>query len=65
MNFLRRARDLAATDYTFLRTKRYVSQGARALPSASANYLLEKVPAVHWLPRYNPRWILNDVRCVS
>lgn len=36
-------------------------KGARALPRASARYAIDKVPIVGWLPRYNYRWILNDV----
>ena len=36
-------------------------RGTRALPRAGAEYCLDKVPIVGWLPRYNWRWILNDV----
>ncbi|KAF2110379.1 sulfate permease [Lophiotrema nucula] len=61
MNYARRFKSGLAADYTLQRTKRYASQGARALPQGTVNYLLEKVPIVHWLPRYNPRWVLNDV----
>ena len=49
------------TDVTWNRVARLGAQGARALPSASAQYALDKVPIVGWLPRYNYRWILNDV----
>lgn len=49
------------TDVTWNRAGRLARKGARAFPSASKQYLLDKVPIVGWLPRYNPRWILNDV----
>lgn len=49
------------TDVTWNRAGRLARNGARAFPSASKQYLLDKVPIVGWLPRYNPRWILNDV----
>lgn len=49
------------TDVTWNRAGRLARTGARAFPSASKQYLLEKVPIVGWLPRYNPRWVLNDV----
>ena len=25
------------------------------------SYTLDKFPIIGWLPRYNPRWIVNDV----
>lgn len=31
------------------------------MPKATAEYVLEKVPIVQWLPRYYPRWLLNDL----
>lgn len=49
------------TDVTWRKAGRLANGGARAFPSASKQYLLDKVPIVGWLPRYNPRWILNDV----
>lgn len=49
------------TDVTWNRAGRMMSKTAKAFPSASAQYLMDKVPIVGWLPRYNPRWILNDV----
>lgn len=49
------------TDVTWNRAGHLVRKGARAFPSASKQYLLDKVPIVGWLPRYNPRWLLNDV----
>lgn len=49
------------TDVTWNRAGRLAAKGAREFPSAARLYLLEKVPIVGWLPRYNPRWIINDV----
>jgi solute carrier family 26 (sodium-independent sulfate anion transporter), member 11 len=48
------------TDVTWNKFGRLTAQAARALPSASARYMVEKVPIVGWLPRYNPRWLIND-----
>lgn len=48
------------TDVTWNRVVRLGAQGTRALPSASARYVIEKVPIVEWLPRYNYRWLVND-----
>ncbi|KAF1350572.1 hypothetical protein EJ07DRAFT_184018 [Lizonia empirigonia] len=49
-----------STDITISRTIRYGEKAVRAAPSVAAQYLVERVPVVHWLPRYNPRWLLND-----
>ena len=49
------------TDVTWNRALRLSVKGARALPSYSVQYVSEKVPIVGWLPKYNPRWIINDV----
>jgi len=32
----------------------------KQLPSASARYLLQKAPIIQWLPKYSPRWLIND-----
>jgi sodium-independent sulfate anion transporter 11 len=64
MNYLRsapkRAKEAVVTDVTLQRTVRYGAKAVRAAPSVAGNYLLERVPIVHWLPKYNPRWLLND-----
>lgn len=64
MSFFKKAakstQEAVATDTTIQRTIRYGAKTARALPSAAGQYLVEKVPVVYWLPKYNPRWILND-----
>lgn len=49
------------TDVTWNRVGRLTVRGAKALPSASVQYLIDKVPIISWLPRYNFRWILNDI----
>ncbi|KAL9945613.1 hypothetical protein D7B24_009446 [Verticillium nonalfalfae] len=49
------------TDVTWNRVGRLGASGARALPSASVHYVVEKFPIIGWLPRYNPRWIVNDL----
>ncbi|KAF2866348.1 sulfate permease [Massariosphaeria phaeospora] len=61
MAYFRRARETFAADHTVQHASRYGTLAARSLPSSTANYLLEKVPVVHWLPKYNPRWLLNDM----
>ncbi|KAL2159076.1 hypothetical protein VTH06DRAFT_2835 [Thermothelomyces fergusii] len=35
--------------------------GAHALPGAAAEYVTDKFPIIGWLPRYRPRWLINDV----
>ncbi|KAF2176523.1 sulfate permease [Zopfia rhizophila CBS 207.26] len=54
-------RDGVKEDHTIQRIKRDSARAAHALPSASINYILDKVPVIQWLPKYNPRWILNDM----
>jgi len=48
-------------DVNWNRAARLGEKGARALPRASAQYALEKLPIIGWLPRYNYRWLFNDV----
>lgn len=61
MNYIRRVKTELAMDHTLVQAKQYVSHSARVLPLASLNYLYDKIPLVGWLPRYRPRWILNDL----
>lgn len=61
MKFVDRIKHSFETDVTWHRTIYLTKKGARALPRATADYLIEKVPIVGWLPRYNYRWIVNDV----
>ncbi|EHK19082.1 uncharacterized protein TRIVIDRAFT_193580 [Trichoderma virens Gv29-8] len=48
------------TDANYNRVKRWAGPIARRIPSAAAEYLFEKLPIVQWLPRYDPKWLLND-----
>jgi hypothetical protein len=55
-----RSREAIVTDTTLQRTVRYGSKAVRAAPSVAGQYLLQKAPIIQWLPKYNPRWLLND-----
>ncbi|OCT50250.1 putative sulfate permease [Cladophialophora carrionii] len=48
------------TDVNWKQARRLAGVGFRRAPSAAATYLVEKVPIVGWLPRYNYRWLIND-----
>ncbi|ORY18832.1 sulfate permease [Clohesyomyces aquaticus] len=61
MSFLNKIRSGIRSDHTLHRVNLECSKAARALPSSSFEYVLEKVPIVQWLPKYNPRWVLNDI----
>jgi sodium-independent sulfate anion transporter 11 len=49
------------TDYTWNRVGLLAKQGLKATPTTAAYYFVDKAPIFGWLPRYNPRWIINDV----
>jgi sodium-independent sulfate anion transporter 11 len=53
-------KEVVQTDTTTNRVKNFVIKGFPKLPSATAHYLLDKVPIVQWLPRYHPSWLLTD-----
>lgn len=55
-----RVKNAIVNDVTLQRTVRYTVKGVRASPSVASQYLQERVPIIHWLPKYNPRWLLND-----
>lgn len=48
-------------DYTWNQAARLTVSGAKSLPSGSVQYFIEKFPIIGWLPKYNPRWLLNDL----
>jgi sodium-independent sulfate anion transporter 11 len=48
-------------DENFTRARRGVVRGVKGLPSGAARYSLQKFPVIQWLPRYSPRWLLNDI----
>jgi sodium-independent sulfate anion transporter 11 len=58
---IQRASEALINDFTWNRVGRLAVAGARAAPRAAVEYATEKVPIVGWLPRYNPRWLINDV----
>ncbi|KAI1588268.1 SUL1 Sulfate permease [Pyrenophora tritici-repentis] len=64
MEYLRKkvtdGKEAIATDTTLLRTARYGEKAVRAAPAVAGQYLLQKAPIIQWLPRYDPRWLLND-----
>ncbi|KAH3909571.1 hypothetical protein HBH56_158310 [Parastagonospora nodorum] len=53
-------KDAVVNDITLQRTVRYGAKAIRAAPSVASQYIQERVPIIHWLPKYNPRWLLND-----
>lgn len=61
MKVLERIKSDLRHDVNWNRAGRLTVKGARALPGASAQYALDKFPIIGWLPKYNPRWLLNDV----
>ncbi|TRX93749.1 hypothetical protein FHL15_005425 [Xylaria flabelliformis] len=48
------------TDHNINRVKHYSKVVPRKLPSATKQYLLDKLPIVQWLPRYSPSWLVSD-----
>ncbi|KAJ2977234.1 hypothetical protein NQ176_g4485 [Zarea fungicola] len=49
------------TDPNYNRVGSWITPVRRRLPSATAEYLAEKLPIAQWLPHYNYRWLLQDV----
>lgn len=61
MKILARATDSVRNDVTWNRVGSLAVRGLHAAPAATLLYLTEKVPIIGWLPRYDYRWIVNDV----
>mgnify|MGYP005988416731 CR=1 FL=1 len=65
MKFITKAKDNVVkayhTDPNLNRARSWVNPVLTRLPSATAEYISEKVPAAHWLPHYNYKWLLQDV----
>ncbi|KAF2225114.1 sulfate transporter family-domain-containing protein [Elsinoe ampelina] len=61
MKLIDNVRHSFKTDVTWERVGIYGQRGARAAPRRALEYLIDKVPIVGWLPRYNPRWLISDV----
>jgi solute carrier family 26 (sodium-independent sulfate anion transporter), member 11 len=55
-----KVREALATDYTWNRAGRLAATGVRAFPGAAVEYAADKFPIIGWIPRYRPRWLLND-----
>lgn len=53
-------KEVVKTDTTTNRVKHLLVVGTPKLPAASAEYLVDKVPIVQWLPRYDLSWLLTD-----
>ncbi|CZR65479.1 related to sulfate permease SutB [Phialocephala subalpina] len=49
------------TDENLRRATQLVRHGGSELPSAAGRYVLQKVPVVQWIPKYSPRWLINDL----
>ncbi|TWU76293.1 hypothetical protein ED733_005503 [Metarhizium rileyi] len=65
MKSVSQVKDIVATslrtDPNINRVKGWVGPVSRRLPSATAEYLADKLPIVQWLPHYNPQWLLRDL----
>ncbi|KAI4870508.1 sulfate transporter 4.1 [Hypoxylon rubiginosum] len=48
------------TDVTLNRVAKFARTVPGKLPSASKQYLLDKLPIIQWLPRYSPSWLIQD-----
>ena len=48
------------SDETISRVRKSFSTVGARLPSSAAQYSVSKVPIVQWLPRYIPKWIIQD-----
>ncbi|KAF5660558.1 putative sulfate permease [Fusarium heterosporum] len=61
MKLLDKAKSDVVNDPNWNRAARLGVKGAKALPSGTVQYLSDKVPIVGWLPRYNYKWLVNDL----
>ena len=61
MNQVKAAVNDVKTDYNWNRAIRLTVRGAKSVPRASLYYAEEKLPILGWLPKYDYRWIVNDV----
>ncbi|TGJ81065.1 hypothetical protein E0Z10_g7706 [Xylaria hypoxylon] len=53
-------REELRTDPNLSRVKHYAQIIPKRLPSATKQYLIDKVPIAQWLPRYSPSWLISD-----
>ncbi|CAD6501431.1 BgTH12-01683 [Blumeria graminis f. sp. triticale] len=49
------------TDPILIQARSLATSCTKSLPSATTEYLLDKVPVVRWLPRYSTKWFVNDL----
>lgn len=61
MNIITKIREEIETDENLRRTRSQIFKGARACPSASTEYFLDKLPVLRWLSNYHYKWLLRDV----
>lgn len=61
MKYVDKIKRDVVNDVTWNRIGRLTARGTRALPRASVEYTLDKFPIIGWLPRYNYRWLVNDL----
>lgn len=61
MQFANKVKHDFQTDVTWNRAADLSLKGARALPSGSVKYVLDKVPIFSWLPRYRWQWLFSDL----
>lgn len=47
-------------DPNLTRARRGVLSGARGVRAGTGRYFLSKVPLVHWIPAYAPKWLVGD-----
>jgi solute carrier family 26 (sodium-independent sulfate anion transporter), member 11 len=60
MKVVEKAKNNLKNDVTWNRVARLGAQSIRAAPSAAGTYVVDKVPIIGWLPRYNYRWLVTD-----
>lgn len=65
MNKIRKTKDAVVesykTDPNINRVRSWVDPVKRRLPSATVEYLTEKLPIAQWLPYYDYRWLFQDI----
>lgn len=49
------------TDPNINRVKSWVDPVYKSVPSATLDYLIEKLPFIQWLPHYHHKWLLQDI----
>ncbi|KAJ0335600.1 hypothetical protein COL922a_009002 [Colletotrichum nupharicola] len=60
MKFIEKAKSDFETDSTLNTVRRKAGAALPRIPSATGQYLIEKVPIVQWVTQYDPKWILSD-----